>query len=162
MAAVRKPDAAPKRGRPTKYTRELADQVCAWLESGKGLRWIEQQPGMPAMNTIVGWDRDDRDGFSVRYAKARRVWIHRLAEETLEIADDGSRDYIDIDGKLVPNHELVQRARLRIDTRKWLACKLLPGVYGDAIKQEISGPDGGPVQHVVRVRYLKTDKGGGE
>jgi hypothetical protein len=33
------------------------------------------------------------------------------------------------------NSQAIQRARLRIDTRKWLACKLVPKVYG-SLKQD--------------------------
>jgi hypothetical protein len=37
---------------------------------------------------------------------------------------------VNADGQVVINSQAVQRARLRIDTRKWLACKLAPKVYG--------------------------------
>jgi hypothetical protein len=55
----------------------------------------------------------------------------------LAIADDKSQDnIIGEDGKLICNTEHINRARLRIDLFKWLACKLVPRVYGDSVKHE--------------------------
>lgn len=60
--------------------------------------------------------------------------IEALVDEILDIADDGSQDYIvNKDGKVVANIEHIHRARLRIDTRKWLAAKLCPRLYGDKV-----------------------------
>jgi hypothetical protein len=33
-----------------------------------------------------------------------------------------------------------------IDTRKWILAKMAPKKYGDKVIQELSGPDGGPIQ----------------
>jgi hypothetical protein len=41
-------------------------------------------------------------------------------------------------GYQMPDHEYMQRSRLRIDTRKWLACKLIPKVYGERIIADIN------------------------
>ena len=50
----------------------------------------------------------------------------------MNIADDDSKDVRHgKDGEELLNAEFVQRSRLRIDTRKWLASKLLPKMYGD-------------------------------
>ena len=32
---------------------------------------------------------------------------------------------------MVPNTEAIQRSRVRIDTRKWFAARLVPRIYGD-------------------------------
>lgn len=37
---------------------------------------------------------------------------------------------VNAEGDIVFNSQAVQRAKLKIDTRKWLACKLVPKVYG--------------------------------
>ncbi len=39
----------------------------------------------------------------------------------------------------------MQRARLRVDARKWVAAKLLPKKYGERYSAEITGKDGGPI-----------------
>jgi hypothetical protein len=66
-----------------------------------------------------------------------------LIDEILEIADNTSHDTIlKTDGnsnkKRVCNSEWIARSRLRIDTRKYLAGKLCPKIYGD-MAQEKSG-----------------------
>jgi hypothetical protein len=39
-----------------------------------------------------------------------------------------------------------QTARVELDARKWFAARFLPKRYGDRLSQEISGPNGGPIQ----------------
>ena len=62
-----------------------------------------------------------------------------------DIADDGSNDYmekLDKDGEVIGysiNGENIQRSRLRVDSRKWLASKLLPKKYGDKLDVNQSG-----------------------
>ena len=61
-----------------------------------------------------------------------------LAEEILEIADDGKNDWVERqDGSAAVNNEAVQRSRLRVDARKWLMSKLMPKKYGE--KLELGG-----------------------
>jgi hypothetical protein len=61
-----------------------------------------------------------------------------MADEILDIADDGSNDYMAITRKDESeawqlNGEHIQRSRLRVDTRKWLMAKMKPKVYGDKL-----------------------------
>ena len=37
------------------------------------------------------------------------------------------------------DHEHIQRARLRVDTRKWMLSKMLPKLYGDKLDVAHSG-----------------------
>jgi hypothetical protein len=70
----------------------------------------------------------------------------KLADELLEIADDGTNDWMKRFGKdgedlgWALNGEHIARSRLRVDTRKWLLSKCLPKVFGDRIATEHSGP----------------------
>lgn len=71
------------------------------------------------------------------YAQAREARADKMAEEIIAISDDSSRDtIIDDDGNERTNQEVVARSRLRVDSRKWLASKMLPKKYGD--KQDIN------------------------
>jgi hypothetical protein len=73
-----------------------------------------------------------------------------LAEECLEISDDAHDDIkYDKDGNETCNTEFVARARLRIDTRKWLAAKLLPKQYGDAKKEENTKEDKSVLEKIL-------------
>ncbi len=82
--------------------------------------------------------------------------MEALAEEILEIADDGSNDtYETEDGHEKVNTDVINRSRLRVDTRKWLMSKLAPKKYGDKVEQFISGPNGAPIQAAVTVEFIK-------
>lgn len=132
------PDAPPRgRGRPTLYTREIADEICRRMGEGEYLARICAEEGMPPKSTVIGWHLEDRDGFSVRYTRARHAQAEAMLEETLEIADDSSRDMTtDDEGRAVVDHEHIQRSKLRVDTRKWAMAKVYPRVYGDKVQVE--------------------------
>ena len=146
-----KPAALPKPpGRPSTYTAELAAQVCTHIADGKSLRVIAAMEGMPAQSTIMAWLDGSRPEFSEQYARAREAQADKLAEEALQIADDGRSDtYLDAEGNERTDTEVIQRSKLRVDTRKWLASKMAPKKYGD--KVAIGGAeDLGPVQTVTK------------
>jgi hypothetical protein len=46
----------------------------------------------------------------------------------------------------------VQHAKLRIETRLKLLAKWNPKTWGDRVTQEISGPDGSPVQTTTSIK----------
>ena len=124
-------------GRPTKYNEKLADLICQRVATHScGLNKLcEMYDDMPARNTVNEW-RYKYNDFSVRYAKAKLLQADLLAEECVDIADDSTNDVIvDEEGRERINSEFVNRARLRIDTRKWLAGKLLPKQYGKAAEE---------------------------
>lgn len=105
--------------------------------STKGLESIikEQQeldPAFPCRRTVYLWMRDD-EKLRKQYELAKRCQIENLIDEIIEIADDTTHDFVmNEHGNEVLNKEHVQRSRVRIDTRKWLAGKLKPTLYGDA------------------------------
>jgi hypothetical protein len=53
----------------------------------------------------------------------------------------------------------VDRSRLMMDARKWLASKLAPKKAGDKIAAEVSGPDGGPIQEHLTGSLVDTPTG---
>lgn len=139
-------------GRPSTYTEAKAEEICAKLAEGLSLREICRAEDMPHVSTVFRWIEAYED-FRDRYARAREAQAHNMAEELMEIADDGSNDWMERqrqDGSIetVLNSEHVQRSRLRVDSRKWLLSKMLPKVYGDKVTQEHTGPGGGPVRLV--------------
>ncbi len=146
-----KPKARRGRGRPTRYTPEVAADICTRLAEGESLRSICKDNAMPGLRTVMGWLFDgDHEEFSQQYARAREAQAEVRADEIVDIADDASNDFTtDENGKAVVDHEHIQRSRLRIDTRKWIASKLLPKRYGDKLQH--TGPGGGPVVKVEDV-----------
>jgi len=126
----------------SKYTQALADEICALLEQGQSLNSICEREDMPSEPTVRRWALDDHDGFAAKYTRAREIGYLRLADEIVEISDEGKRDtWIDDAGIERVNHDVIARSRLRVDTRKWLLSKMLPKVYGD--KLALTDADGG-------------------
>ena len=129
------PEVKNKGGRPLEYTKEMGDYICELVAStGHGLLKLTRlYPELPAKETINRW-RYRVPEFRDQYAMAKVEQADRLAEECLDIADDDVSDTrINPEtGEEVCNTEFIARSRLRIDTRKWLAAKLLPKQYGAA------------------------------
>jgi len=146
-----------ERGRPSEFTHELAVEICRRLAEGQSLREVCRGDEMPAESTVRAWALEDREGFSAQYARAREIGYQSMADELLEVADDGRNDWMerrdDDDQKTYQlNGEHVQRSRLRVDTRKWLLSKALPKVYGDKVTNEHVGDPDRPVavEHIQR------------
>lgn len=130
-------------GRPSDYTQEKADQICAYITEGKSLRTIQKIDGMPSAVTIFAWLRKE-PMFLKLYAQAKEEQAEMMVEDILEICDDGSNDWMERNGKSVLNGEHVQRSKLRVDTRKWLASKLKAKKYGDSSQVKITGDTENP------------------
>jgi len=77
---------------------------------------------------------DDHEGFAAHYARARDIGLEVMAEETIEIADDSGLDVVMTENGPRPDGEVINRAKLRVDTRKWLLSKLAPKRYGDRLQ----------------------------
>ena len=121
-----------KIGRPTDYNPELAKEICDVIASSSAgiKRLCKENSSWPSYNTIYRWLANYPE-FRDQYAQAKKCQVELLVDELLDIADDNSNDCIvDAEGQPHFNNQAIHRARLRIDTRKWLACKLVPKVYG--------------------------------
>ncbi len=138
-----------KRGRPSKYTEELADAICTRLAQGESMRSVCRDEDMPVMDTMWRWIRE-KEGFSEQYARAKQECADALVEEMMDIADDGSNDWMDRMNPDSPGYQLngesIQRSRLRVDTRKWVASKLKPKKYGDKIDVDAN------VEGIIKVK----------
>jgi hypothetical protein len=107
-------------------------------------------------STIYLW-RLKYPSFSEMYAQAKMIQADILAEECLSIADDDSQDtkINMLTGEEVCNTEFIARSRLRIDTRKWLAAKLLPKQYGRAAEEpEKTKSDGESILEKILDRLI--------
>jgi hypothetical protein len=140
---------APKRrvGAPTTITAEAKAEVLKRLVGGESLTKICKDPRLPCIYSVYAHIDKDPE-FAKSYARAREIQADVLAEEIIDISDDGSSDFVtrlDKDGEEqeVVDHEHIQRSRLRVDSRKWFASKMRPNRYGD--KTIISGDQASPV-----------------
>lgn len=131
---------------PTAYTEERAARICDLLAEGVSLTDVCKEVGVPR-SLVHRWVVDDHEGFAARYARARHIMALGWADELMHIADDRSRDYkVNEEGKMVPDYDVIQRSRLRVDTRKWILAKMLPKVYGDKVIAEVTGKDGAALE----------------
>jgi lambda repressor-like predicted transcriptional regulator len=107
---------------------------------GESLRKICRVDGMPAASTVFLWLAED-EAFSEQYARAREVQADAMFDEILEIADqfDNVQDKLDV--------EHINRAKLRIDTRKWAVSKMAPKKYGEKVDLNHSGKLDGDITH---------------
>lgn len=126
-------------GRPSDFTQEIADVICEKLADGESLRKICLGEDMPSKSAVFRWLLD-RPDFRDQYARAREAQADAIADEILDIADDGSNDFMGEDEKY--NGDAVQRSRLRVDARKWFAGKLAPKKYGDSTMVKHADADG--------------------
>lgn len=136
------PDIAPEQqkprkkiGRPSKYTPELAAEICERLSDGEPLRQICRDEHMPAWQKIYEWMARDKE-LSGAIAQAREQGYEAIAEDILEIADDGTNDWMlkrDKSGNEYEtvNSEHIQRSKLRVEARLKLLAKWNPKKYGD-------------------------------
>jgi len=157
-----------KRGRPSAYSHARAEEILKLLETGQSLLHICESPDMPPEATVRNWERADVHGFATRYARARDVGLEHMADEMIRLADvcrEGVRTKrVERPGPLVPGPpledgspgpmvpsvvvevetvtaDMIERAKLQLDARKWYLSKLAPKRYGD--QQPAAGGVGG-------------------
>lgn len=122
-------------GRPTAYSLELAKKICdLTAQSAKSLASVAIEVGIP-YGTIREW-LSTHEEFSAIYAKAKQDQADFLFEELIEIADDKSGDLLETETGYTANNANVNRSKLQVDTRKWVAARLNARKYGE--KSEVN------------------------
>ena len=150
--------------KPTKYTKATAEKILKRLANGETLSSICRDPNMPGKTTVLNWALGfhkiaEQNGFPDRYARARLIGYHGMGDELIDIADDGTNDWMErLDKNGEPagwkvNNEAVQRSKLRVEARKWLLAKALPKIYGDKQQVDHTSSDGSmqPITKIERV-----------
>lgn len=91
-----------------------------------------------------------------KYARSKYMQAELIADEIVDIADDGSNDLMTVvKGDFeyeTERKEVINRSRLRIDSRKWLLSKLIPKKYGD--KLDITS-DGEKIINKIEVEFIQ-------
>lgn len=121
------------------FNPDIADQVCSAIATqSKGLATIIQELGLnisPAL--FYKWIQQDAS-LRERYARAKADQAQVLADEIMQIADSTQEGAIiteKSDGSVeTKRSDMLEHRKLRIESRKWLAAKLLPKVYGDKLE----------------------------
>jgi hypothetical protein len=135
---ARKAKEPKKPGRPSKFTPEIAAEICSRMANGETLRDICLDEHMPHRTTVSDWVLADEE-FSRQYARARELQADFWGDECMEIADDGTNDWMQKKSGdttvTVVNHEHIQRSKVRIEQRQWMMERLNAKIYGR--KQEL-------------------------
>lgn len=103
---------------------------------------------MPPKSVVLQWLLRHEE-FQIQYARARTGWAEFQFEEMFRIADTvlmGQKVKTLPDGKTETiTGDMVERAKLQVDTRKWALARMSPKKYGDKTAVEHSGPGGTPL-----------------
>jgi transposase-like protein len=122
-------------GPRTLYTPELAGRILDELSSGRTLREVCRDPGMPSDNTVRWWVIENRKGFAAHYAMAREAGDEAIADEMLDIVDSRRDDWMPI---LTPDGDIAfaldpqrnRRTELRCSARWMLLSKGMRRKHG--------------------------------
>ena len=120
-------------GRSTAYDPVIAQEILELLADGQTLLAICKDERFPTDATVRRWALDLDHIFSSQYTRAREIGYHNMADEIVEIGNE-----------VHESSDAVARARLRVETRKWLLSKALPKIYGD--KLALTDADGGTLK----------------
>lgn len=122
------------------YTKEQINEIfntiCKRIEEGESLRSVLRSEKMPEAHTFYKWVDSSEEKLQ-QYARVAEVRAEKIFEDIICIADDQEEDvYTNSEGVEVTNHNVINRARLRVDARKWMLSKMMPTKYGDKLEVE--------------------------
>lgn len=134
---------------PARTRDEVLIEVFARVSGGESVSAVFRTRGMPNIRTFWRWVADDASVLT-RYEAAFAMRGHAIAEEILDIADTcriGEKrktvqisqgrgvEVVKLPAEEVTTGDMVERAKLQVDARKWLLARMLPKKYGDKIEQ---------------------------
>lgn len=126
------------------------DWVCDQLIDGRSVRSVAKDLNASAVAILKWLDREP--GRMRQYQLARQAQADCLVDGLIDLADEPIP--VGPDGRMDP--AAVNDKRLRIDTRKWIACKLRPGMYGDRVEvnANVSGKEQTPDEIMAKITAL--------
>jgi len=131
-----------KMGRPSKYSEEIANEICVRLGLGESLRKICLDEHIPSLATVMTWLSRKPD-FLDQYARAREIQAETQFDQLIDIVDQPP-ELSYVTGKNGEQIEVkfdstyVAWMKLRVDTRKWTAARMAPKKYGEHKQAEQS------------------------
>lgn len=125
-----------KRATYVKYSKEIIDEICdAIATSDKGIHDLkEENPHWPSVSGFFLWLSKYPEAKEA-YKLAKIAQIDVLIDEIIKLSDT-THSYHDEAGNVRYDAAFTAAQRLKVDTRKWLACKLVPKVYGDKVQHD--------------------------
>ena len=113
--------ATERKNKYCQYTKEdkeeIWNSILAEMISGRSLRSIINDPGMPNRDTIYDWLAKDEKK-SDQYARCASIRADIIFDELMGIADSTDDDLINLDnGKQAVNHHVIMRDRFDVRVR---------------------------------------------
>ena len=105
---------------------EIQERLVAEIQTGRSLRQVCGDEGMPDIRTVTRWLVADAD-FAHKYARARMAQADVLFDRMEAVEEQVSAGTMD-------SHA----ARVVLDSMRWRASKLAPKVYGDRLDVQVS------------------------
>ena len=101
---------------------------------------------------MQGWARTNHCGFTALYNCARELQAQTFADELIDIADDGTNDWVRRENQrgrvsYIVDKEHIARSRLRFEARQWVISKILPKTFGDKLQLKHNSAVTSPVNH---------------
>lgn len=115
--------------RPSNYTPEIVETICTSLMEGNSLRSTCKKLQI-GLATVFEWLKSHED-FQIKYACAREIQGHMMADRVIDTVDQVA------DGLMDP-----KAGNVVIGGITWKASKLVPKVYGNFTRQELTGANG--------------------
>lgn len=154
-------------GRPSLYTEELATEICAGLISGKSLRTVCKQPGIPTLTTVCRWIATPDHPFRAHYDEARTAQYEAMETEIVELADgahhEADGEALDDDGnpvRLMYDSSAIQRDKLRATTRLQVLERIRKGKWSKSTSFELPADANGVSG--IRIEIVKDKAPGAE
>jgi hypothetical protein len=128
------------------------------IELGRSVKNILDDDACPvSRTTFYSWLNENPDRIEL-YKKATEIRADYIADETLEIADDRSRDYyLDVNGNRQQSMVAVNRDNLRIKTRQWAVSTMNPRKYGSKVDLT-SGGDKLKVVPIIGMQIINQEE----
>lgn len=124
--------AQPKRGRgrPTDFTIELGQRICAGISIHGTLTRALKEKGMPCIETVMRWLWIHED-FRKSYVHARTLGDEADAERMRLISTDP--------------HISPEDKRIQVDVLKWQLARRNRNKWGESSRHELTGAEGQPL-----------------
>jgi hypothetical protein len=128
------------RGRPSKYTEELADEIAeAVASSERGLEWTcNHNDAFPDARTVWRWVHDNPN-FRQKITRAKERQADHLVAGGLVRLQECDPD---------ASNAAVNLARAEADYRLKMVAKTAPRTHGDRKAVDLGGQEGNPVTSV--------------
>jgi hypothetical protein len=109
-----------KAGRPSSFSREIADKIVERMIEGEELAKICRDPAMPARRTVYDWQRANEE-FRAQCARAREGLADWYDDRITEVINNVTEAN-------------VNASRVKLSGLQWKAAKAAPKRFGEKVE----------------------------